>query len=142
MTVTAAPAPQPTVTVTVTPTPKETQANDTTEAAAPSDSSTPQATTASATSGGVDYGVAATTCDSALDQSAATSGFKWDGDPIIGMMGGEATGSDTYFAKYTGKLKNAAGGKIHVTVECEVGGTENAPVIVKVNVYDDAGNSY
>lgn len=134
VTVTAEAEPAPTVTVTETATP---------EAAAPAET---QASTDSSsddtTSGGVDYGVATVACDNALDQSAATSGYKWNGDPIIGMIDGRVTDSDTYLAKYTGKLKNAAGGKINVTVECEVGGTDTAPVITNARVYDDAGNEY
>lgn len=134
VTVTAEAEPAPTVTVTETVTP---------EAAAPAET---QAATESssddATSGGVDYGVATVACDNALDQSAATSGYKWNGDPIIGMIDGRVTESDTYFAKYTGKLKNAAGGKINVTVECEVGGTDTVPIITNARVYDDAGNEY
>ncbi len=83
------------------------------------------------TSAGLDAGHAGTACD---QYGAAMYPYGWQGHLILGRIASEAQG-DHYFWKFEAEVTNAYNAKAAVTVDCTVGGSNDAPQVTGFNVY-------
>lgn len=72
-----------------------------------------------------------------VSQRVAAAGYRWNGDPIIGVMASTQQADGSWFVKYTGTVRNAAGGRISVVVEANVSGDTDNPVVTNILVYGD-----
>lgn len=90
-----------------------------------------------ATSGGIDQGLASVVCDRYAKKEVAAAGGKWKGHYIAGVMKA-AVLEDAFFLSYQGEVKNAAGGKTPMLFNCTVGGTKNNPQVVLAKFVEDS----
>ncbi|TPG05605.1 PASTA domain-containing protein [Curtobacterium flaccumfaciens] len=83
------------------------------------------------TSAGLDGAHAATACDRYGD---AQYPYGWKGHVFLGVIASEAQG-DHYFFKFEADVTNAYDATASVTVDCTVGGSNDAPQVTTFDVY-------
>jgi hypothetical protein len=84
-----------------------------------------------ATSAGLDGAHAAVACDRYGDQQYP---YGWKGHIFLGVIASEAQG-DHYFFKFQADVTNAFDAEASVTVDCTVGGSNDAPQVTSFDVY-------
>lgn len=87
--------------------------------------------TKATSSGGVDEVTAGQACDREMSSEVAAQGGKWNGDPLMSLEMAEAY-QDKVIVKYSGTIKNAAGGKTEATITCTVSGSKDAPRVENI----------
>lgn len=86
------------------------------------------------TSKGLTMITAAHACNDKAEQTAATQGVNWNGNPDIDLQLHKIIGKDTFSIVYGATAKQAGASKLPVTVHCLVTGTEDHPHITDLNI--------